>query len=111
MSEARDPHDAVDFILKNAPKYAEAKGQRVQIENFLKSKKALLMNEASHAKTIAEREAFAYAHPDYIELGKGLAAAVEREETLKWQMTAAELRVEVWRSQEASNRRMDRATQ
>jgi len=106
----RDPQKAITFIYENAPRYAQAKAQRIQIENFMKSKRALLMN-ASGAKTVSEREAEAYAHPEYIELGKGLAAAVEIEETLKWQMTSAELAVEVWRSQEASNRRIDRATQ
>jgi hypothetical protein len=41
---------------------------------------------------------------------KGLREAVEAEETLRWQMVAAEARVEVWRSQEASNRVEYRAT-
>lgn len=110
MTLPRDPQKAITFIYENAPKYAEAKAQRIQLENFLKSKRALLMG-ASQAKTVSDREAEAYAHPEYIELGKGLAAAVEIEETLKWRMTAAELAVEVWRSQEASNRRIDKAVQ
>lgn len=110
MSKTRDPDAAIQFILDNAARYAEAKANRVQIEQFLKSKKALLMNEST-AKTVSEREAFAYAHPDYMELGKGLGAAVEREETLKWKLQAAEMAVDVWRTVQANNRGMDRATQ
>jgi hypothetical protein len=39
-----------------------------------------------------------------------LRTAIEDEERLKWLMVAAEARVEVWRSQEASNRAEYRAT-
>ena len=42
MSE-RDPHKAIDFIYKQAPLYAKAKAERVRLEEFRKSKKALLM--------------------------------------------------------------------
>jgi hypothetical protein len=53
----------------------------------------------------------AYATDDYIELLKGLKEAVETEEKLKWQLIAAQARIEIWRSQEATNRTIDRATQ
>jgi hypothetical protein len=42
---------------------------------------------------------------------KGLREAIEIEETLKWKMTAATLRVEIWRTQSANNRNLDKATQ
>lgn len=109
MSEPIDPNKAIDFLLKNAEKYAGAKAQRVYLEEFRKSKKALLMNQ-SDEKTVNAREQFAYSHPEYISVIDGLKSAVEIEETLKWQQIAAQLRVEVWRSQEASNRGTERAT-
>lgn len=108
MSEPRDPHEAVDYLIKTAPRFAKAKAERVYVENFLRSKKSLLM--AKVEGSIAAKEAYAYAHPEYQQLLEGLRAAVEAEETLKWKMTAAELSVEIWRSQEASNRAQDRAT-
>jgi len=108
MSEA--PHLAVEFILKNAPKFAKAKSDRVYIESFLKSKKALLMQQASlkGVQTLAAQERDAYSDEEYQALLKGLAAAVEQEETLKWQLTAAQLKIEVWRSENANNRFVDR---
>lgn len=109
MTKEIDPHKAVDFIIENAPKYAGAKANRVYAEEFRKAKKALLMGECQ-AKTAAEREQFAYAHPEYIALLGGLREAVEIEETLRWQMVAAQARIEVWRSTEASNRTQDRVT-
>lgn len=108
MKEAIDPNKAIDFLLKNAEKYSQAKAQRVYLEEFRKSKKALLMNQCDE-KTVNAREQYAYSHPDYVSVIEGLRAAVEIEEELKWQQIAAQLRVEVWRSQEASNRGMDRA--
>lgn len=100
---AIDPQEAVDYMLKTAPRYAKAKAERVQLEEFRKSKKAILMQE-SDGKTVADREAYAYAHADYLGVLDGLKSAVEAEELFRWKMKAAELQVEIWRSQEASNR-------
>jgi hypothetical protein len=104
-----DPNQAIEYLIKNAAKFAQAKANRVYIENFLRSKKSLLM--AEQEGSIAAKEAYAYAHPEYRELLEGLRSAVEAEETLKWILTAADLRVQVWRTEEASNRRQDRSTQ
>ena len=68
------PYKAVDFIIKNAPLFAKAKADRVYLEEFRKSKKALLMKDALkqgiEAANAQEREA--YADPEYIELLRGL---------------------------------------
>lgn len=111
MSEkTTDPNKAVDFLLANAKTYAKAKAERVYIEHFRSSKKALLMAQ-SPEKAANAREQYAYAHPEYQALLTGLKAAVEVEEALKWQQIAAQLRVEIWRSEEATNRAIDRSTQ
>lgn len=47
MNESIDPNKAVDFLLANAGKYARAKAERIHIEEFRKSKKALLMAECA----------------------------------------------------------------
>ena len=107
MSELKDPHKAVDFMLANAGKFSAAKSQRVYLEEFRKSKKAILMGQ-SGAKTVGEREQYAYAHEDYLALLGGIKAAIEVEETLRWSLEAAKMRVEIWRTQEASNRSQDR---
>ena len=108
MSERiTDPNVAVDFIIKKAGEFAKAKAQRVYLEEFRKSKKALLMSECLE-KAANAREQYAYAHKDYQALLEGLRAAVEVEEELKWQLVAAQARVEVWRSEQATNRATDR---
>ncbi len=107
--DAIDPNRAVDYIIANASKFAKARSDRVWIEEFRKSKKAILMKESSESSAAAQ-ERDAYAHPDYIALLDGLKAAVVEEETLRWHLVAAQARVEIWRTQEASNRSQDRAT-
>ena len=71
--------------------------------------KAILMKRSVELAVNAQ-ERDAYSHPEYLALLKALQEAVEIEETLRWQMIAAQARVEVWRSQEASNRIEYRAT-
>lgn len=105
-----DPNEAVTFIIKHSTEHAQAKANRVFLEQFRKTKKAQLMNQSS-AKTAVDREAYAYAHPEYIEVLEGLKVAVEIEEDLKFKLIAAQLRVDVYRTQSANNRMTDRATQ
>jgi hypothetical protein len=102
-----DPHKAVDFIIARAGEFAKAKAQRVYLEEFRKSQKALLMAECD-APAANAREQWAYAHDDYIALLRGLQAAVEVEEELRWQLIAAQARVEIWRTEQANNRNQDR---
>ena len=107
-----NPHKAIDFIIANGKKYAESKAQRIYLEEFRKSQKAMLMQEAleqGKVKTAAAAEVYAYAHAAYVEILKGLQAAVEKEETLRWGLVSAQARIDVWRSQEASNRAFDKA--
>jgi hypothetical protein len=103
-------HEAIDFIFQNAPEYAKAKAERVYLEEFRKTKKALLMKAALQKyEAVSAQEREAYAHPEYQELLKGLQAAIEIEEELKWKLEAARLRVEVYRTEEASARMQMRA--
>ena len=99
---------SLDFIRDNAEKLAKAKAERVYLENYRKSKKSLLFINAPEG-TIQLKESYAYAHPEYILLLESLRTAVEEEEKLKWMMVAAQCKIEVWRSQNASARFIDKA--
>lgn len=108
--ETINPHEAINYMIKNAKAYAEAKANVTYLEQFRKSKKAILYANAI-GNTIADKEAYAYSHPEYLTLLEGLKDAVEEAERLRWMLVAAQARIDVWRSQEASNRGIDRATQ
>lgn len=106
--DLKDPNRAVDYIIANSGKFAAAKAQRVYLEEFRKSKKAILMGQSS-AKSAVEREQYAYSHEDYLGLLGGLKAAIEIEEKLRWDLIGAQARIEIWRTQSANNRSQDRA--
>jgi len=101
--EQRDPHDAVDYILANSRKFAKAKAERIYIEEYRKSLKSLLMKR-SVEESIGAQEREAYAHEEYRNLLNGLRAAIEVEEALRWELIAAQARVDVWRSEQANLR-------
>lgn len=103
-----DPSLAVEFIIKHSAEFAKAKSQRVYLEEFRKSKKSLLMSQSSDS-TIGGQERDAYKHHEYLELLEGLKQAVEIEETLKWKLIAAQARIDIFRTMEASNRAQDKA--
>jgi hypothetical protein len=107
-----EPDAAVDFLFKNGHKYAVAKAQRVYLEEFRKSQKAMLMKDAmlKGCKSIAAAEMEAYAAPTYSEVLKGIQAATEEEESLRWQLTAAQARIEVYRTKSANDRFTDKVT-
>jgi len=109
MSEDRDPHKAVDYILKHAALFAKAKAERTYIEEYRKSLKSILMKRSMET-AIGAQEREAYAHPEYVQLLDGLKEAVLIEERLKWDITAATLRVEIWRTEQANNRAEGKAT-
>lgn len=94
------------FIRDKAGAYGNAKAARVYLEQFRKSKKAMLMVQAEKEgiKTVSERECYAYSHPEYIDLLQGLRVAVEEEEKLAMLITSAKLRIELFRTEQANQR-------
>ena len=80
------------------------------LEEFRKSRKAQLASQAG-TEVLGKQETFAYAHPEYIEILEGIREAVEKEERFRWLMTAAQARIEVWRTEQYSARMEVKATQ
>lgn len=101
-----DPELAAETIRHKAGEYGKAKGDRVYLEEFRRSKKALLMKDCLamgiEAANAQEREALA--DPEYVSLLKGLSAAIEKEETLRWELESARLEIEIWRTRQANER-------
>jgi len=98
-----DPTRAIEYIQKNALPYAKAKSERLFIEGYLKSVKAILMNECD-LSSLGAKEQFAYSNIRYQEQLNALRIVVEEEERLKYLMEAAKMKVEVWKTQEYTKR-------
>ncbi len=104
-----DPNEAINFMIKNAEAYAQAKANVVYLTEYRKTVKALGF-QRSLKNTMAEKEADAYTTEEYTQCVLGLKEAVAEAERLRWMLVAAQARVDVWRSQEASNRSIERST-
>jgi hypothetical protein len=102
MSEIT-PFAALDFIRDNSEALAEAKANVLYLTEYRKSLKALLMSQ-SDAKTESGKEVYAYGHSDYIAHIKALSVAVQEAERLRWLMVAAEAKISVWQTIQATAR-------
>ena len=105
-----EPTKAIQYIIDTAPLYAKAKADRMYLEEYRKSKKAKLMSQAG-TEVLGKQETYAYAHADYVEILEGIKQAVEKEENYRWLLSAAQARIEVWRTQQYSMRAEIKATQ
>lgn len=97
MIEEQDVERAIAWMVENATKAAEARAHREYMDAFRKTLKAQLMKEhAASALGVQEREA--YADERYVKHLEALREAVERDEKMRWLMTAAETRVSAWQT-------------
>ena len=93
-------------LRETAKKFAKAIANREHLDEFKKSKLAILMKkyERNGFASAVAQEREARADDEYIALLDGLKAAVESSEALRWELKIAEIGAEVWRTQQASRR-------
>jgi hypothetical protein len=103
---AQDIERLMHEYREKIKEYASAKARRTYIEEFRKSKFAILMREADRLgfKTAAAQEREAYSSEEYVEFLDGLQEAVEAEERLRYDLRAIEMEAEVWRTRRADER-------
>lgn len=98
-----DVDKAVEYLRTNARAAAQAKANRIYMEEYRKVVKAQLMRE--HATMpLGAQEVAACSDPRYTQHLKVLQEAVEKDEYNKWMMAAAEAKIEAWRTQQANAR-------
>jgi hypothetical protein len=103
-----DPMTSLQAMHETGPLLAKARAERIYVEEYRKTLKALLMQQST-SSSAAMKEVDAYAHDDYQAHLTAIQEATEAEETLRWKMATAQAAIEVWRSQESSARAMDRS--
>lgn len=110
MTDQINIFKVLDYIRDNSLPYAQAKANRIHLEEYRKTLKAKMMiaAEIKGSESAAKQERDAYASDEYKTLIDGLKAAVEEEERLRWMLEAAKLKAEVWRSLGANQRAIDK---
>lgn len=103
MISSDDAERAVDWLRNNATQIGEARATRVYLEQWVKTVKARVMVEQIGLSNAAA-EAVALASESYSQALEAYRDAVREDERLRFLATAAEAKLEFWRSQEATRR-------
>ena len=101
----KEVEQAVDYLRDTAEEAAKCKAERIYLEEFRKSLKAIIMKESIDA-TVSAQEREAYADPRYISHLESMRLAVKADEKIKFLRVAAEAKIEAWRSMNANYRAM-----
>jgi hypothetical protein len=98
-----DVQKALDYLRLNAPRAAQARANKVYMEEFRKTVKAQLMTVYS-ALPVNAQEREAYRSKAYTDHLTALKDAVYQDELNRWGMVAATSTIEAWRTQNANRR-------
>lgn len=98
---------ALAYLRDNAEKDAQARAERLYIEQWLKTVLAQEMAKAG-ANSVAAAEMGARVSTAYVAALDAYKAAICEDERRRFLRSAAETKIEVYRTQEASNRAIDR---
>lgn len=103
MIRDEDIEKAIDYLEKSAVDASQARANRIYLEGYSKTLKAMLMKKfPEHSISAQEREALA--HPEYQHHLDGLKVAVEEDERHRFLRVAMEAKIEAWRSHSANIR-------
>ena len=89
-----------------AKEAAKARAEREYLDEFKKSKLAMLMSaaEALGASSVAAQEREARQHPEYLELLNGLREVAETCERCEWELRIAMKGADLWQTLQANER-------
>lgn len=103
MISDEDVERAVDWLRDNAPVAAKARAEREYLSEYSKPLRAKLMQEHGELP-VAAQEREALADERYTAHLEALRMAIEVDERLRWLKSAAEAKLEAWRTFQANNR-------
>ena len=103
MISNKEIEDELQKIEELAPQYATAKSLSFQAQEWKKTQRSILYSQAV-GKTVADKEHWVAVQSAVAVANEGIAAAISNEEKLRWELKQAELKIEIWRTQQASAR-------
>jgi hypothetical protein len=96
---------ALSYLRDNADAAAKARAERIYVEEYRKTVKAIIMKE--HAdKPLMAQEREAYADDRYVSHLDAIREAVALDERHRFLLAAAEAKIEAWRTQSSNERAM-----
>jgi hypothetical protein len=104
-----NPNDEIQNIVDHIDDYAAADANLAWLESYKHALKALKMKE-SPSPSIAGKEMDALASDEYMTYCHDLEEAKRKHTSLKLTIETAKMKVEVWRTEQATNRQVEKLT-
>ena len=108
-SKTEQAYEAAQFIIDNGADFASAYARRVALEHYIKAVKSVQMI-ASSQPSISGKEMEAQASDEFAKKIAELELSAFKEKSIQTQMKGYELFIEVFRTESANNRTIDRST-
>ena len=103
MINDSDIEKAIDWLRDNAETCAKKRAERLYLEDFSRSLKALIMSEHL-AEPLGAQERYAYSDLRYRNHLEALKHAIFLDEQARFLRDAANAKIEAWRTQQANQR-------
>lgn len=103
MITEEEVEKAIDYLRDTAVEAAQARADRIYLEEYRKSLKAMIMSEFA-GLAIGAQERQAYRDQRYVDHLEALKQAVFADEKIRFMRVAASAKIEAWRSQSANQR-------
>ena len=104
-----NPHNAFDMLERIKYKYAEAEGLVAGLDAKKKAIIAVMM-KMSNENALGAQEREAYASKEYAEYCEQIDTATANKTLLKLEVAQAQMEFEAWRTEQATNRNIERLT-
>ena len=104
-----NPNDEIQHIVDLIDDYAAADANLAWLESYKHALKSLKMKESSNP-SIAGKEMDALASEEYLQYCYDLEKAKKKYTSLKLIIETAKMKVEVWRTEQATNRQIEKIT-
>ena len=104
-----NPHNAFDTLERIKNQYAKAEGLVAGLEAKKKAIIAIMMKK-SNENALGAQEREAYASEEYAEYCEQIDTATANKTLLKLEAAQAQMEFEAWRTEQATNRNIERMT-
>jgi len=98
-----DAEKVVDWLRDNARTMAQARAERLYMEQWIKTAKAEAMKSHT-ALPVAAQEREAFTSAGYLSALQAFKDSVVADEHYRWLAVAAEAKLDAWRTQESTRR-------
>lgn len=102
-AEHQEAQKASQYLVDSAFPYGDAQARKTKAEAMLRHVKALVMKSCGES-TVSAQEREAYASAEYLAAIETLFEETKEAERIKASREAARIKVDFWRTAEASNR-------